>query len=215
MPSYQLKPPNQQGNDHPIAEEIRQRISVYAKDFKTSWVHLGQALYTVWQDKLFYVWGYDKFDYYVEQEVGLPKQLALKLLKTYGFLEENEPEYLKKEFAENRDPLQVPGYEAVNALRLARRNKEIEFDDYQRLKKAVFEKGKDAAVVRKDLAALIRERKHVDPETERERRSHESLKRLLSSLRLFEKDMETLKLVPANIIQEAKGLIKKLEDQMA
>lgn len=196
------------------SELLRSQIRQHSKDFKTSWVNLGQALYSVWRDKLFYAWGYDKFEYYVEQEVGLPKQLSLKLLKSYFFLEQEEPEYLKRQFSETRDASKVPGYEAVNVLRLAKQKKELLRDDYLRLKKAVFDKGKDASTVRQDLTAILRERKPIDPEEERDKRNEAAIRKLYNALNSFEKDMEVLKLAPDNIVEEAKGLMAKLEKEL-
>lgn len=198
-----------------IGDDLRGNIVAFSKDFKTSWVRLGQALFVVWQDKYFKAWGYSKFEYYLEKEVGLKKDLALKLLKTYYFLEQDEPDYLKEKFGESREATQVPGYEAVNVLRLAKQKKEILKEDYVKLKKAVFEKGKDASWVRKDLTAIMKERKPIDPDEEREKRHEASIRRLVTSLKSFQKDMEALKLAPANIIQEAKEFMAKLESQIA
>ena len=196
------------------SELLRSQIRDHSKNFKTSWVSLGQALYSVWKDKLFYAWGYDKFEYYVEQEVGLPKQLSLKLLKSYFFLEQEEPDYLQRQFSETRDASKVPGYEAVNVLRLAKQRKELLRDDYLKLKKAVFDKGKDASSVRQDLTALLRERKPVDPEKERDKRNETAIRKLYNALNLFDKDMEALKLLPDDIVNEAKELMNKLQKQL-
>lgn len=196
------------------SETLRSKIRQHSKDFKTSWVNLGQALYSVWNDKLFYVWGFDKFEYYVEQEVGLPKQLSLKLLKSYLFLEEEEPDYLKREFNEARDASKVPGYEAVNVLRLAKQNKDLLKDDYLKLKRDVFDRGKSASTVRQDLTALLRERKPIDPEEERDKRNEAAVRKLYYALNSFDKDMEVLKLMPDDIIKEAKELMTKLEKQL-
>ena len=192
------------------SELLRSQIRKHSKSFKTSWVNLGQALYSVWKDKLFYAWGYDKFEYYVEQEVGLPKQLSLKLLKSYFFLEQEEPDYLKREFNEARDASKVPGYEAVNVLRLAKQRKDLLKDDYLKLKRAVFDKGKNASLVRQDLMAIIRERKAIDPEAERDKRNELAIRKLVNALNSFKMDMEVLKLISDDIVDEAKQLMTKL-----
>ena len=196
------------------SELLRSQIRKHSKSFKTSWVNLGQALYSVWKDKIFYVWGYDKFEYYVEQEVGLPKQLSLKLLKSYFFLEQEEPDYLKREFNEARDASKVPGYEAVNVLRLAKQRKDLLKDDYLKLKRAVFDKGKNASLVRQDLMAIIRERKAIDPEAERDKRNELAIRKLVNALNSFKMDMEVLKLISDDIVDEAKQLMTKLEKQL-
>jgi len=196
------------------SELLRSQIREHSKSFKTSWVNLGQALYSVWNDKLYYAWGYDKFEYYVEQEVGLPKQLSLKLLKTYYFLEQEEPDYLQKGFNDDREASKVPGYEAVNVLRLAKQRKDLMKNDYLKLKRDVFEKGKDASTLRQDLTAMMRERKPVDPEAERDQRNEAAIRKLYNALDVFKKDMDVLKLIPGDIAQEAKALMEKLEKQL-
>ena len=195
------------------AEALRAQIMGHAKDFKISWVALGQGLYAVWRDKMFYAWGFEKFEDYVVNELGLKKPLALKLVKTYFFVEQEEPVYLKKEFSEAREASVVPGYESLDVLRLVRRNKELTREDYTKIRKDIFEKGKDASVVKKDLTALMKERKKIDPVQEREKRHQQSIKKFLSALKTFKQDMETLKLVEADIIDSADGLLQKLEDK--
>ncbi len=196
------------------ADLIRDQLIEYAKDFKTSWLLLGQNLYPVYKDKLFTAWGFEKFEHYTQGELGVNKETATKLLKTYFFVEQDEPQYLKKEFRDQRDPAQVPGADALNVLRLARARKELNKNDYAQLKEAVFEKGQDASVVRKDLVSLMKERKKVDPDEEREKRNTAAVKKLLSALRSFQKDMEALKLAPAALVTEANQLMKKLEEEV-
>jgi len=193
------------------SENLRVAIAQHAKDFKLSWVQLGQGLYSVWRDKLYHSWDFDKFEDYVVRELGLKKPLALKLVKTYFFVEQDEPVYLKKEFSEVRETANIPSYEGLDVLRLARGRKELTRDDYTKLRKDIFEKGKEASLVRKDLTAIIKERKKIDPEEAREARHDQSVRRLVAALRSFKKDMETLKLVEPEIIEEAEELLNRLE----
>src|SRR4051812_48512287 len=193
------------------AEALRMELAEYAKDFKVSWVHLGQGLYSVYRDKLFHSWGFEKFEDYVIRELGLKKPLALKLVKTYFFVEQEEPAYLKKEFSEAREAIVVPSHESLDVLRLARRRNEITRDDYAKLRKDVFDKGKDASLVKKDLTAMIKERKQIDPEEEREKRNQASIKKFLGALKNFTNEMGSLKLVEPDILDEAEGLLKKIE----
>jgi len=195
------------------SEKLRTHLAGHAKDFKLSWVQLGQGLYSVWRDKLYHSWGFEKFEDYVIRELGLKKPLALKLVKTYFFVEQDEPVYLKKEFSETRETVNIPGYEGLDVLRLARGRKELTREDYTKLRKDIFEKGKEASLVRKDLTAIIKERKAVDPEAAREARHEQSIRRLVAALRSFKKDMETLKLAEPDIVEEAEELLKRLESQ--
>lgn len=193
------------------SEDLRVHIAAHVKDFKLSWVLLGQGLYAVWRDKLYHGWGFEKFEDYCVRELGLKKPLALKLVKTYFFVEQDEPVYLKKEFSENRQAGIIPGYESLDVLRRARTRKELTREDYTKLRKDIFEKGKDASLVRKDLTAMIKERKKVDPDEERENRHEQSVRRMVNALRSFKKDMETLKLAQPGILEEAEKLLKRLE----
>lgn len=193
-----------------LTNDLRNRALSICKDFKTSWVQLGQTLYSIYEDKLFYLWGFEKFEHYTKTELGIKPQVAMKMIKSYAYLENEEPAYLKEEFTQMREGPQVPSLDEINVLRLAKNNKDLLNQDYMLLKKGVFEKGKDASVVRKELTAMMKERKAVDPEKEREHRNNASIKKLIASIESFEKDMESLNLVPKQVIKDAQGLLKKL-----
>ncbi len=195
-------------------ETLRRGVLQHAKDFKISWVKLGQALYSVWNDKIYKLWGYEKFEDYTEKEIGLKKQVAMKLLKTYYFLESEEPAYLKQEYSESTEAGKIPGYETVNALRLAKNRKELPKEEFDRLKEAVFEKGKDATLIRKDLTTLMKQRKELDPDEEREKRNVAAIRKLLNAIRSFKKDMEVLKVAPVELLNQAETLMHKLENEV-
>ncbi|MFH1381247.1 MAG: hypothetical protein ABIH57_03655, partial [Candidatus Omnitrophota bacterium] len=63
-------------------DSVRYLVLNSAKAFKKSWITLGQALYTVWKDKLYKNWGYNTFEAYTTKETGIRKQTALKLLRS-------------------------------------------------------------------------------------------------------------------------------------
>ena len=197
-----------------VGDTIRDQVLDYAKDFKMSWLNLGRHLYAVWEDKMFYGWGFEKFENYTEDELGMKKSLCQKLLKTYLFVEQNESHYLDVDFKDSNEPINVPNYDAVDVLRMARSKKELNKDDYAQLKFQVFEKGKDASEVRKELTAMMKERKEVDPEEERDNRNEAAIKKLLGALGVFKKDMEALKLISKDVLDEAEVLINKLKEQM-
>ncbi len=195
-----------------IAEDsIRYKILQSAKDFKTSWLELGRALYSVWRDKSYKEWGYLTFEAYTSKEIGIKKQTAMKLLKSYFFLEKEEPIYLQKSYAESSEPSKLPTYESVNLLRLAKNKKMLDKDDYAQLKENVLEMGKDAREVKKDLTMLMREREELEPEEARRRRKTAMIKRFLTVLKTLKTGLETSKMLPANTIKEVSNLIHKIE----
>ena len=194
---------------------IRYRALESAKNFKTSWIELGRALYSVWKDKAYKEWGYTTFDAYTQKEIGIKKATAMKLLKSYYFLEKEEPVYLQKENSESKSPASVPSYESVNLLRLAKNKNTLDKGDYQRFKKDVLEMGKDPAQFKKDLTTLIREREDISPEDARQRRKVSLIKRLVSTLKTLKTDIETQKILPVGMIKEVSILINKLESEIA
>ncbi|MBN1871560.1 MAG: hypothetical protein JW800_03210 [Candidatus Omnitrophica bacterium] len=197
-----------------VEDPIRYKVLDSVKRFKTSWVELGQALYSVWKDKLYKSWGYGTFDLYTSKEIGIRKQTAMKLLKSYYFLEKEEPRYLEKEYTDETSASQMPNYDAVDVLRRAKNKKTLDNEDYRELRAKVFEKGKDAKEIKKDLTQLIKEREELEPEEAMEKRRQAMIKRLLSTLKALKRDAEVLKLLPSGLIKEIDMLAKKIEREI-
>jgi hypothetical protein len=193
-------------------ESIRYKVLLNAKNFKTSWIELGQSLYSVYKDKLYKDWEFLTFDAYTAKEIGIKKTTAMKLLQSYYFLEKEEPTYLmkRKEAAEADDAATVPTYEAVNVLRAAK-NKKIDEVEYAKLKRDVLENGKDAVEVKRDLSTIMKQREEDEPEEARRKKKVQTIRRFLSTLKTLKRDIEMSKLVPSSIIKETSALINKIE----
>ena len=196
------------------ADSIRYFVLDNAKAFKKSWIMLGQALYTVWKDKLYKNWGYLTFDAYTLKETGIRKQTALKLLRSYYFLEKEEPAYLKQDESGEKEVRTIPTLEAVDALRLASKKKTIDRDDYAQIKKKVFEEGTDGHQVKKDLTQMIRQREELDPEEARKKRRDKLVRRFISSMVSIREELRATKMLPANILSDINKLIGKLESEL-
>jgi len=189
---------------------LRYQVLKNAKDFKVSWVELGQILYEVWKDKLYRDWGYQEFETYTSKEIGIRKQTALKLLRSYSFLEKEEPSYLRKEYVEQAEAGTIPTYESVDVLRRASRNKDIGSGDYLKLKRNILEKGRDAREARNDLTKIIKEQESFDDE-KADRKKAAVLKRFLSVLKSLKKEIKINKSLPSSIIKETEDLIYRIE----
>lgn len=196
-------------------DSLRYHVLESAKNFKTSWVALGRSLYTVWKDKLYKDWGFNTLEGYTSKEIGIKKLTAMKLLRSYYFLEKEEPQYLSSEYTESSPATTVPTYESVDLLRKAKNNKVLDNEDYANLKKDIFEKGRDAQVVKKDLTNLIRQRKEIDPDETHEKERVGVMKRYLSVLKSMKKEIEISKLLPPTLLKETESLIKKLEEEVS
>ncbi|MDD2679579.1 MAG: hypothetical protein PHO03_02090 [Candidatus Omnitrophica bacterium] len=194
---------------------LRYHVLESAKNFKTSWIELGCALYSVWKDKLYKDWGFTTFDTYTAKEIGIKKPTAMKLLRSYCFLEKEEPVYLKDGYMESSNAAKIPGYEAVDLLRKAKDKKTLDSADYARLKKDIFEDGKDVQQLKRDLTSLIRQREELEPEEAYRKRRLATLKRFIGSLKALKQEAEISKLLPAPLIKEAQELIKKIEEEIS
>jgi hypothetical protein len=193
---------------------LRRQILESAKSFKTSWIDLGRALYSVWKDRLYKEWGYNNFDTYTSKEIGIRKQTSMKLLRSYYFLEKEEPEYLKGQHAESSDTALLPGYEAIDVLRRAKNNKQLDSRDYQDIKEDIFQKGKDAVEARRELTSLIRQRQELEPEEAWEKKKVATVKRFVTVLKSLKEEIKSSKLLSASLVKETESLINKLEQQL-
>ena len=193
---------------------MRRHALQCAKNFKTSWVDLGRVLYAVWKDKLYKNWGFITFDAYTSKEINIRKLTALKLLRSYYFLEKEEPQYLKEEYTQSADAASVPSYEAVNLLRLAKNKKTLDNTDYNQLKRNIFVKGKDVGEVKKDLTALIKQREELEPDEAWAKKKEMNLKRLLGTLKSLKRELEDSKILSPTILKEISSLISKIETEV-
>jgi len=193
---------------------LRYQILEHAKNFKTSWIGLGQALYTAWKDKLYKEWGYSDFDAYTSKEIGIRKQTALKLLKSYYFLEKEEPRYVQADYAANTEPASVPTCESVDLLRRASMRKDLDKSDYADLKRKLFDSGKDVSEVKKDLTALIRQKQELEPEEVWEKKRIASIRRLLGTLKALKTELRTTKMLPEQVLKDTEKLIARLEQEI-
>jgi hypothetical protein len=193
---------------------LRYQVLESAKNFKTSWIELGRSLYSVWKDKMYKEWGFSTFDIYTAKEIGIKKPTAMKLLRSYYFLEKEEPAYLKSDYAERAGVSKAPSYEVVDLLRKAKDKKALDSDDYSKLKKEIFEDGKDVQAVKRDLTSLIRQREELEPGEAYKKRRVATLRRFIGSLKALKQEAEISKLLPASLIKEAQELIRKIEEQI-
>ncbi len=103
-----------------------------AKNFKSSWVDLGQQLQTVRRERLYSQWGYDSFEDYCSREIRIRRQTADKLTMAYHYLEQKNPTLIQQD---NLNPL--PDFRSIDILRQAEAN-ELKNEQQQELHEAVF-----------------------------------------------------------------------------
>ncbi len=193
---------------------MRYEILNCAKTFKSSWLELGQHLVAVYNDKLYKEWDYLTFEAYCSKEIGIRKETGLKLLRSYYFLEQEEPQFIKKEYLESANSPQLPSYEAVNTLRQVKTNQDLTIADYEKMKRHVFEEGKadkDVKDVYKAMMKSVRDEK--SPEEDHELRRLKHLSRVIGSLTSIKKEIRLSKFLPEEILEELDKIITKIESE--
>ena len=195
-------------------ESLRYKVLDCARGFKSSWIALGQYLFSVYKDKLFKDWGYLNFEAYCSKEIGIKQATAMKLLKSYSFLEREEPTFLKKESIEERKPNRIPSYESVNALRLAKESERLSENDYETLREEVLDDVKEDAEVKKKIKYILKSNAPKPSSDEKLDRKDQLVKKFLSQLRTARHEMGLLSF-PAKIINQVDHLVEVLEDYAA
>lgn len=192
-------------------ESLRYKVLDCARGFKSSWIELGQYLFSVYKDKLFKDWDYLTFEAYCSKEIGIKQATGMKLLKSYSFLEREEPRFLKKQVIEERKPSQIPSYESVNALRLAKENERISEHDYETLREEVLDNVKEDGEIKKKIRYILKSTASKPTSEEKEDRKVEIVKKFLSQLRTARHEMGLLSF-PAKVIHQIDNLVEVLED---
>ena len=137
----------------------RYRVLATARQFKSSWVELGEKLLEVQQKGLFRHWGYDSFEDYCAREVRIKQPTAQKLTLAYRFLEKEEPELL----ARRTELKPLPDYRSVDLLRQAREELDLPAEDYAGLRRAVVEEERSHPTVQKRFRQAAGTPEAADP----------------------------------------------------
>lgn len=195
-------------------KELREQTLEIARQHKASWIELGQCLYTIYKDKLYKNWGFLAFETYCRKELGIKETTASKLIRSYAFLEREEPRILTSEFKEEQPPSGIPHYESVNLLRLARENKKIRTEDFAELRQAVLNAGKEPKEVRAQVKKVLSESEERSPAEVRRARRNTVIRRLVTFLGNVKKEVEAERLLPGYLLKQIADLSRKLEDQI-
>jgi hypothetical protein len=196
-------------------DELRVKTVEIAKQHKASWIQLGQHLFSIYKNKLYKDWGYQAFETYCKKELNIKEATASKLIKSYAFLEKEEPRIVRPDYKEEETPRKIPDYEAVNALRLAKNNKNIPTNEFAELRNDVLNEGKEVKEVRAQVKKILET--HAPKETPeiKEQKRGTILRRLIGFLNSAKTQLEEEDLVPDYLLKQIDALTSKLEDQLA
>ena len=195
-------------------ETLREKTAETAKRHKASWIQLGQYLFSIHRDKLYKSWGFLAFDSYCRKELHIKETTAAKLLKSYYFLEKEEPHIAKANYLEGESPSVVPDYESVNLLRLAKNNKNITPQEFAQIRSSVIQNGKEPKEVREQVKKLLSDQEIKDPSEVRRTRRNAAIKRIVSVITMAKKELQNENLLPETLLKQMSQLVDKLQEQI-
>jgi len=195
-------------------KSLRYQTLQSAKRFKTTWVELGHYLQTVWRGKHYKSWGYVSFESYCSKEIGIRTSTALKLLRSYYFLEREEPTFLKTKLIDSNKIIELPSVDSVDILRLARDKKGLDEEDYKILRHSVLDKGEEPKEIRSKLRSILESYAESDPEEKQKKKYRATINRFLSTLRNLKREIEHSAMLSKRIVGEVDRLIAKIEAEM-
>ncbi len=195
-------------------DELRDKVVEVARRHKASWIELGQYLHTIQKNKIYKYWGYLEFDNYCQKELGIRPATALKMTRSYLYLEREEPKVIESHNSSDENPRTIPSYESVNILRLARKNPLLKDKDVATLREHVFEEAREPKEVRAHVKRLLSDREVKDSGEIRQARRNAVIRRLISALSNTRKELEGERLLPAHLLNQIDELSAKLQDQL-
>jgi len=195
-------------------ESLRYQTLQSARRFKTSWIELGQYLQTVWRDKHYKSWGYTSFESYCSKEIAIKHSTALKLLRSYYFLEREEPSFLKARLSETEKVVKLPSCDSVDILRLAKDKKGLNEKDYKTLRYKVLDEGEDPKEVRSELKSILESYPGDPSEDEKRKKQQVTIKRLLGTLKNLKTEIELSGILSQKLAKEIDQLIAKIGSEL-
>jgi hypothetical protein len=173
-----------------------------AKQFKSSWVELGEKLLEVSSKGRFREWGYQNFEEYCVQEIRIKRGTAEKLTMAYRFMEKEEPQLLGAR--EELKPL--PDYRSIDLLRQAKEEQGFTEEQYGDLRKSVVEEERSHPTILKKYKEVAALRQEVNPAA--------PLKASVAAARRLESALRGLNEPPALYLEQVAGMVAHLEEEL-
>ena len=188
------------------------------RKFKTSWIEFGQALFSVHRDKSYKDWNFLTFEAYCSKELGLRQSTAVKLLKSYAFLETEDPDFIRRASRQSdggpgEGQGKYPDFEAVNLLRLVKSRKSVGENEYSELRRKVLVDAKDPVEVRKEIRLLIADDGKSAGEIRADRRTA-YIRKLARSLEDARREGMANRFLPAQLLEALERLREKVDREL-
>lgn len=158
-------------------ESERYQVLATAKQFKSSWVELGEWLAKISNSKQFSEWGFTSFEDYCTKEIRIRRQTADKLLLAFRFLERKEPGLLVR-----KEGRPLPDYRSVDLLRKADEEEHFSMAEYSELRQSIVEEERSHPSVAKQFRDITHTHQPERKTSHQYRNALMAAKRLSTSL---------------------------------
>ena len=133
----------------------RHKVLTAARDFKASWVMLGERLTQVRESGQYAQWGYKTFEHYVRGELRMKPDTATKLTRSFAFLRDHEPTALEAPITR-----ELPALDVVDLLSRARDKTKVSDEQLNVIRRDAFDSD-EGPLTKSEVMKRFRE---VDPE---------------------------------------------------
>jgi len=156
----------------------RYQVLATARQFKSSWVELGEWLARVNSSKRFTEWGFTTFEDYCSGEIRIRRKTAEKLLLAFRFLERKEPGLLKR-----RESRLLPDYRSVDLLRQADEADHFSMAEYSELRQSVITEQRNHPAIARQFRDLTHKHQPAQKTSQQHHNALLAAKRLSTSLK--------------------------------
>lgn len=184
------------------AGTLRHSAMMAAKRFKSSWVELGKLLVEVRDQALFTQWGYESFEDYCMKELRIRKATALKLTRSFSFLDRHEP----KEMASPNIMETAPAFEVVEVLAGAEERGQLSAAQYKSIRDSIWDSDRPVSELRRDFTERFPAPEGPGPS------ENAQLKRWASQAKRLSDELSASKKVPKAVAERAAALAEDLSE---
>ncbi|MBX7097362.1 MAG: hypothetical protein K1X89_06605 [Myxococcaceae bacterium] len=181
---------------------FRHTVIAAAKRFKSSWVELGKLLTKVRDEAQYEAWGYPTFEAYCLAELRIRKNTALKLTRSFSFLDKHEPERVARVVQDEDSGAgeqAPPPWEVVQVLADAEERGQLSAQEYKSIRDSIWNPDSQVSELRKELTERF-------PVPETKASPAQELKRLAGLARKLATELHGNRSVPKAVAERADAL---------
>jgi hypothetical protein len=180
---------------------LRHDVLTSARRFKSTWVELGRLMIQVRDEARYEEWGFASFEAYCLKELHIRKPTALKLTRSYAFLDKHEPEQVRQPQLAER----APAFEVVEVLADAEERGQLSADEYQSIRASIWDEERPTAAIKRELVEKFPKPPPPPPP------EGLLLKRLAQAARRLANELAAARGIPSTLADRAGDLAQEVE----